>query len=156
MDEDGLDPRIEAAMRDVTPATDELRERHIANALGAADGPATSEDARFDHERSGRRGRWMYSAAAVALLVVGVAFGRATAHRSPTEPTPGSPTTTLPPKTGVGKCVFGEGSWGDVGWRQSVIIAGVPYVFTGRDGAIDIVRDDTSCTPITWVDTSGK
>lgn len=151
MDEE-MDPRIEAALRDVAPAPHDVRESHIAAALGVLDGPGA-----LGHGRAVRRGRWMYSAAAaIALLAVGAAFGRATAHRSPTEPMPGAPTTTLPPKTGVGKCVFGEGSWGDVGWRESVVIAGVPYVFSGLDGAIDIVRDDTSCTPITWVDTSGK
>ena len=152
--DDELDPRIKAALRAVPPASDELREKQIATALDAIDG-STGRD-RLGRGTSSRRQGLTYSAAAVVLLLVGVALGRSSVHPSPTEPAPGTPTTTLPPKTGVGKCVFGEGSWGDVGWRKSVIIEGVPYVFSGRDGAIDIVRDDESCTPIGWVDTSGR
>ena len=151
MDNDELDPRIVAALRDVAPASDDLRDAQIAAALGAGGGSVAS-----DHHVYGNRSPWrrrMSSvAAAVVLLAVGTAYGRSSVHRSPTEPAPGASTTTVPPKTGTGKCVLEGGFWGDVGWTRSVTIAGVPYVFVGRDGAIDILRDDTACTRMTWVE----
>lgn len=150
--DDELDPRLVAALRDVPSAADGVRDAHIANAVAVADGSATFVYRRFPN----RRGWLSSAAAAVVLLAVGTAVGRSTVDRSPTEPAPGTPTTTMPPKTGVGNCRFGEGSWGDVGWTRSVVIDDVPYVFVGRFDAIDILRDDSACTRVTSVDTPPK
>ena len=147
MDNEELDPRIVAAMRDIPPAGDDVREVHIATALGAAGGSST-----VGHARTDRRGRWLSAAAAaVVLLAVGTAFGRSTVRPSPTEPAPGAPTTTVPPKTGAGKCEFTAGTLGDVGWVSEADISGVRYLFLSRDRAIDILRDDSSCTRVTSI-----
>ncbi len=92
MNEDELDPKVLAALRNVTPASDALRNQHIAAAL-AESSPASSRS----------RVKWLSAAAAIIVLVVG---GNALyASLSPSSDTPtvaaapnNSVTTTVPIK----------------------------------------------------------
>jgi len=60
MNDDELDPLVLAALRDVVPASDSLREQHIAAALGEIS-PASSRS----------RAKWLSAAAAIIVLLVG-------------------------------------------------------------------------------------
>lgn len=60
MNDDELDPEILAALRSVAPASDALRDQHIANALGEIS-PAGARS----------RVKWLSAAAAVIVLIVG-------------------------------------------------------------------------------------
>jgi len=60
MNDDDLDPEIVAALRDVVPASDALRDQHIASAL--AEISAASSRSRI---------KWLSAAAAVIVLLVG-------------------------------------------------------------------------------------
>ena len=60
MNDDELDPLILAALRDVVPASDSLREQHIAAAL-AEISPASSRS----------RTKWLSAAAAIVVLLIG-------------------------------------------------------------------------------------
>ena len=60
MNDDELDPEVAAALRDVAPATEALRNQHIATAL-AESSPAASRS----------RVKWLGAAAAVIVLLVG-------------------------------------------------------------------------------------
>ena len=93
MNDDELDPEILAALRDIAPASDSLRNQHIAAAL-AASAPASSRS----------RVKWLSAAAAVIVLLVG---GNALyASLSPSTdsnvtPRNGVVTTTVPVKGSV-------------------------------------------------------
>jgi hypothetical protein len=60
MNDDDLDPEVVAALRDIAPASDSLRNQHIAAALGEIS-PASSRS----------RAKWLSAAAAVIVLLVG-------------------------------------------------------------------------------------
>ena len=60
MNDDELDPEVVAALRNVAPASDALRDQHIAAAL-AESSPVSSRS----------RVRWLSAAAAVLVLLVG-------------------------------------------------------------------------------------
>ena len=60
MNDDELDPEILAALRDVAPASDSLRNQHIATAL--AESSSVSSRSRV---------KWLSAAAAVIVLLVG-------------------------------------------------------------------------------------
>ena len=60
MNDDELDPEVLAALRDIAPAPDALRDQHIAAAL-AESSPASSRS----------RARWLSAVAAVIVLIVG-------------------------------------------------------------------------------------
>ena len=60
MNDDELDPEVVAALRDVAPASEALRNQHIAAAL-ADSAPASSRS----------RVKWLSAAAAVIVLLVG-------------------------------------------------------------------------------------
>jgi len=60
MNDDELDPEVAAALRDVAPATEALRNQHLATAL-AESSPAASRS----------RVKWLGAAAAVIVLLVG-------------------------------------------------------------------------------------
>lgn len=142
-----LDPRIVAALRNVESVDDNTRETHIAAALSELDRNMTSRNM-----TSRARWRWLSSAAAaLVLLAVGTAVGRASVHRSPTEPSPGVTSSTVPPKTGTGTCVLSAGTLNDTDWVSRKTIAGVPYVFLWRVDTIDILRDDSACTAVTSI-----
>ena len=59
MNDDDLDPEVVAALRDIAPASDSLRNQHIAAALGEIS-PAASRS----------RVKWLGAAAAVIVLLV--------------------------------------------------------------------------------------
>ena len=67
-DDEQLDPRIVAALRDLSPASNEIRDAHIAEALSHIS-PSVSQ-------RSPRR--WLAVAAALAVFAGGAAIGRGT------------------------------------------------------------------------------
>jgi hypothetical protein len=95
MNDDELDPEVVAALRNVAPASDSLRNQHIAKAL-AESSPAASRS----------RVKWLSAAAAVIVLLVG---GNALyASLSPSGETPtvaaarnNSAPTTVPVKGSV-------------------------------------------------------
>lgn len=60
MNDDELDPEVLAALRNVAPASDSLRDQHIAAALGEIS--TTSSRSRV---------KWLSAAAAVIVLIVG-------------------------------------------------------------------------------------
>lgn len=98
-DESALDPAVVAAMRAVPPATDEVRERHIAAALGAI-GPSVPA------RRTGTRQHWFSVAAATVALAGGFALGRVGGGTTDlprnADLVGGPPTTATVPKTGTG------------------------------------------------------
>jgi hypothetical protein len=60
MNDDDLDPEIVAALRDIAPASDALRNKHITAALGE-----------ISTTSSRSRTKWLSAAAAVIVLLVG-------------------------------------------------------------------------------------
>ena len=89
MNDDELDPLVLAALRDVVPASDSLREQHIAAAL-AEISPAEARS----------RFTWLSAAAAVVVLLVGAtAIVRLGATSTDTNVTPrNGAITTVPVK----------------------------------------------------------
>lgn len=95
MNDDELDPEVLAALRDVAPASDSLRNQHIAAALGE-----------ISTTSSRSRAKWLSAAAAIIVLIVG---GNALyAALSPSSDTPtvaaapnDSVTTSVPVKGSV-------------------------------------------------------
>ena len=89
MNDDELDPEVLAALRDVAPASDSLRDQHIATALGESS-PASSRS----------RIKWLGAAAAVFVLLVGAtAIVRLGGTSTDSNVTPGNGgVTTIPVK----------------------------------------------------------
>ena len=89
MNDDELDPEVLAALRDVAPASDALRDQHIAAALGESS-PASSRS----------RIKWLGAAAAVFVLLVGAtAIVRLGGTSTDSNVTPGNGgVTTIPVK----------------------------------------------------------
>ena len=91
MNDDELDPEVLAALRDVAPASDSLRDQHIAAALGESS-PASSRS----------RIKWLSAAAAVIVLIVGGNALYAALSPSSDTPTvaaaPNNSVTTVPVK----------------------------------------------------------
>ena len=91
MNDDELDPEVLAALRDVAPASDSLRDQHIAAAL-AESSPVSSRS----------RVKWLSAAAAVIVLIVGGNALYAALSPSNDTPTvaaaPNNSVTTVPVK----------------------------------------------------------
>ena len=91
MNDDELDPEVLAALRDVAPASDSLRNQHIAAAL-AESSPVSSRS----------RVKWLSAAAAVIVLIVGGNALFAALSPSSDTPTvaaaPNNSVTTVPVK----------------------------------------------------------
>ena len=91
MNDDELDPEVLAALRDIAPAPDALRDQHIAAAL-AESSPASSRS----------RVRWLSAVAAVIVLIVGGNALYAALSPSSDTPTvaaaPNNSVTTVPVK----------------------------------------------------------
>ena len=91
MNDDELDPEVLAALRDVAPASDSLRNQHIAAAL-AESSPVSSRS----------RVKWLSAAAAVIVLIVGGNALYAALSPSSDTPTvaaaPNNSVTTVPVK----------------------------------------------------------
>ena len=90
MNDDELDPEVLAALRDVAPASDLLRDQHIAAALGESS-PASSQS----------RVKWLSAAAAfIVLLVGGNALYAALSPTTDSNVTPQTGTVTTVPVKG--------------------------------------------------------
>ena len=91
MNDDELDPKVLAALRDVAPAFDSLRDQHIAAAL-AESSPVSSRS----------RVKWLSAAAAIIVLLVGGNALYAALSPSSDTPTvaaaPNNSVTTVPVK----------------------------------------------------------
>jgi hypothetical protein len=94
MNDDEPDPEVLAALRDIAPAPDALRDQHIAAAL-AESSPASSRS----------RVRWLSAVAAVIVLIVGGNALYAALSPSSDTPTvaaaPNNSVTTVPVKGSV-------------------------------------------------------
>ena len=94
MNDDELDPEVLAALRNVAPASDAVRNQHIAAAL-AESSPASSRS----------RVRWLSAVAAVIVLIVGGNALYAALSPSSDTPTvaaaPNNSVTTVPVKGSV-------------------------------------------------------
>jgi hypothetical protein len=91
MNDDDLDPELLAALRNIAPASDSLRNQHIATAL-AESSPAASRS----------RVKWLSAAAAIIVLLVGGNALYAALSPSADTPTvaaaPNNSVTTVPVK----------------------------------------------------------
>ena len=134
MNDDELDPEILAALRDIAPASDSLRNQHIAAAL-AASAPASSRS----------QVKWLSAAAAVIVLLVG---GNALyASLSPSTdsnvtPRNGVVTTTIPVKGSV--CGANLADYTIVGTYSSA--GAVREVWNSKQDLM--VVDQTSCAQL--------
>lgn len=134
MNDDELDPEILAALRDIAPASDSLRNQHIAAAL-AASAPASSRS----------QVKWLSAAAAVIVLLVG---GNALyASLSPSTdsnvtPRNGVVTTTIPVKGSV--CGANLADYTIVGTYSSA--GAVREVWSSKQDLM--VVDQTSCAQL--------
>ena len=136
MNDDELDPEILAALRDVAPASDSLRNQHIAAAL-AESSPASSHF----------RVKWVSAAAAVIVLLIG---GNALyAALSPSGETPtvaaarnNSVPTTVPVKGSV--CGADLTGYTIVGTYSSA--GSVREVWSSKQDLV--VADQTSCAQL--------
>ena len=94
MNDDELDPEVMAALRDVAPASDSLRNQHIAAAL-AESSPVSSRS----------RVKWLSAAAAVIVLIVG-----GNALYAALSPSSDTPTVAAAPNNSVTTSVPVKGS----------------------------------------------
>ena len=136
MNDDELDPEVVAALRDIAPASDSLRNKHIAAAL-AESSPVSSRS----------RVKWLSAAAAIIVLLVG---GNALyAALSPSSDTPtvaaapnNSVTTSVPVKGSL--CGAGLADYTIVGTYSSA--GSVREVWSSKQDLV--VVDQTSCTQL--------
>ena len=136
MNDDELDPEVLAALRDIAPAPDALRDQHIAAAL-AESSPASSRS----------RVRWLSAVAAVIVLIVG---GNALyAALSPSSDTPtvaaapnNSVTTSVPVKGSA--CGAGLADYTIVGTYSSA--GSVREVWSSAQNLV--VVDPSSCAQL--------
>ena len=132
MNDDELDPEVLAALRDVAPVSDSLREQHIASAL-AEMSPA---------EARSRFTRLSAAAAVVVLLVGATAIVRLGATSTDSDVAPrNSLITTVPPKGS--KCV----ELADYTFVGTYSLAdSVREVWSSKQDLV--VVDQTSCTQL--------
>jgi hypothetical protein len=133
MNDDDLDPEVVAALRDIAPASDSLRNQHIAAALGEIS-PASSRS----------RAKWLSAAAAIIVLLVG---GNALyASLSPSTDSNVTPrnggVTTVPVKGSA--CGVSLTGYTIVGTYSSA--GSVREVWSSKQDLV--VLDQTSCAPL--------
>ena len=136
MNDDELDPEVLAALRDVAPASDSLRDQHIAAALSESS-PVSSRS----------RVTWLSAAAAIIVLIVG---GNALyAALSPSSDTPtvaaapnNSVTTSVPVKGSA--CGAGLADYTIVGTYSSA--GSVREVWSSAQNLV--VVDPSSCAQL--------
>ena len=135
MNDDELDPEVLAALRDVAPASDSLRDQHIAAAL-AESSPVSSRS----------RVKWLSAAAAVIVLIVGGNALYAALSPSSDTPTvaaaPNNSVTTVPVKGST--CGAGLTDYTIVGTYSSA--GAVREVWSSKQNLV--VVDQTSCTQL--------
>jgi hypothetical protein len=136
-DDEQLDPRIVAALRDLPAASNEIRDAHIAEALSHISPSVSQRSA----QRSPRR--WLAVAAALAVLVGGNALY---ASLSPSTDSTVSPrndaVTTVPTKGSV--CDAGLAGYTIVGTYS--FAGSVREVWTSKQNLV--VVDQTSCAEL--------
>lgn len=134
---DQLTPRIEAALRDVTPAGEALRDQHIASALGHMSVEA----------RSPRRPWFAAVAASVVLLAGGAVIGRSTSDSKSTfaSASPGETATTVPAKGDLGTTTTNPTCAGraDGTYIGSYSVKGQKWQMYVSDSTLNIVNDTT-------------
>jgi hypothetical protein len=133
-DENELDPRIEALLRDVPPADSSMKESHIAAALGEMTTPA----------QSGGRLRFLSVAAAVLILVAGgIAVSK---NSNDTPPAIAADTTATSNPKATSDCEMSGGSWGDVGGVDHFTLRGTKFDVTHSNDLIDLYLGSQPCT----------
>mgnify|MGYP000865051422 FL=1 len=136
MNDDELDPKVLAALRDVAPASDALRNQHIAAALGESSPTAARS-----------RVKWLGAAAAVIVLLVG---GNALyASLSPSTDSNVTPrnggVTTMPVKGSA--CGASLADYTIIGTYSSA--GSVREVWSSKQNLV--VVDQTSCTQLSTI-----
>jgi len=133
-DDEQLDPRIVAALRDLPAASNEIRDAHIAEALSHVSPSVSQRSA----QRSPRR--WLAVAAALAVLVGGNALYASLSPSTDSTVSPrNSAVTTMPAKGSV--CDAGLADYTIVGTYSSA--GSVREVWTSKQNLV--VVDQTSC-----------
>jgi len=136
-DDEQLDPRIVAALRDLPAASNEIRDAHIAEALSHISPSVSQRSA----QRSPRR--WLAVAAALAVLVGGNALYASLSPSTDSTVSPrNSAVTTVPTKGSV--CDAGLAGYTIVGTYSSV--GSVREVWTSKQNLV--VVDQTSCAQL--------
>ena len=136
-DDEQLDPRIVAALRDLPAASNEIRDAHIAEALSHISPSVSQRSA----QRSPRR--WLAVAAALAVLVGGNALYASLSPSTDSTVSPrNSAVTTVPAKGSV--CDAGLAGYTIVGTYSSV--GSVREVWTSKQNLV--VVDQTSCAQL--------
>lgn len=132
---DDLDPALVRRLRDVPPASESLRDAHIAAAL-AEMAPG---------RRSSIRGIRVLSgvAAAVVLAVGGVAIARQ--QRDSSRGTLNGVVETTIPKGGADCADEFSDLWGEVGASKEIARNGKAYAVMFRDDNIDIYQATEPC-----------
>lgn len=133
MNDDELDPEVLAALRDVVPASDSLRNQHIAAAL-AEISPAEARS----------RFTWLIAAAAAVVLLVGAtAIVRLGATSTDSNVTPRNDAITTVPVKGSA-CGAGLTDYTIVGTYSSA--GSVREVWSSKQDLV--VVDQSSCTQL--------
>ena len=136
-DDEQLDPRIVAALRDLPAASNEIRDAHIAEALSHIS-PSVSQPSA---QRSPRR--WLAVAAALAVLVGGNALYASLSPSTDSTVSPRNSTvTTVPTKGSV--CDASLAGYTIVGTYS--FAGSVREVWTSKQNLV--VVDQTSCAEL--------
>ena len=136
-DDEQLDPRIVAALRDLPAASNQIRDAHIAEALSHISPSVSQRSA----QRSPRR--WLAVAAALAVLVGGNALYASLSPSTDSTVSPrNSAVTTVPTKGSV--CDAGLAGYTIVGTYSSA--GSVREVWTSKQNLV--VVDQTSCAQL--------
>ena len=144
-DDEQLDPRIVAALRDLPAASNEIRDAHIAEALSHISPSVSQRSAQRSAQRSPRRSprRWLAVAAALAVLVGGNALYASLSPSTDSTVSPrNSAVTTVPTKGSV--CDAGLAGYTIVGTYSSA--GSVREVWTSKQNLV--VVDQTSCAEV--------
>mgnify|MGYP006963606371 CR=1 FL=1 len=135
-DENELDPRIEALLRDVPPADSSMKDSHIAAALGEMTTPA----------QSGGRLRFLSAAAAVLILVAGGITVSKNSNDTPPAIAADTSTTSVPKASE--ECTHSGGFWGDVGSVEKFMFGDTAYELVLRNGTVEILLGTSPCTRV--------
>ena len=136
-DDEQLDPRIVAALRDLPAASNQIRDAHIAEALSHISPSVSQRSA----QRSPRR--WLAVAAALAVLVGGNALYASLSPSTDSTVSPrNSAVTTVPTKGSV--CGEDLAGYTIVGTYSSA--GSVREVWTSKQNLV--VVDQTSCAQL--------
>jgi hypothetical protein len=133
-EENELDPRIEALLRDVPPADSSMKDSHIAAALSELTTPA----------HSGGRLRFLSAAAAVLILVAGGITVFKNSNDTP--PAIAADTTATSTPKASSECEHSGGFWGDVGGIDYFTLRDTTFELVHRDDLVDLYFGSAPCT----------